>query len=56
MWTVTHLSTALHRVVTTTANQLARETGFVQRASKLTGAAFVQTLLFGWLNNPQATL
>lgn len=56
MWTVTHLSTTLHRVVTTTANQLAQETGFVQRASKLTGAAFVQTLLFGWLNNPQATL
>jgi hypothetical protein len=56
MWTVTHLSTTLQRIVTTTANQLARETGFVQRASKLTGAAFVQALLFGWLNNPQATL
>ena len=56
MWTVTQVSSTLQQVVTTTANQLARETGFVQRASKLTGAAFVQTLLFGWLNNPQATL
>ena len=56
MWTVTQVSQALQHLVTTTANQLARETGFVQRASKLTGAAFVQTLLFGWLNNPQATL
>ncbi len=46
----------MHRVVTPTANHLARETGFVQRASKLTGAAFIQTLLFGWLNTPQATL
>lgn len=56
MWTVTQVSSTLQQVVTTTANQLARETGFVQRASKLTGATFVQTLLFGWLNNPQATL
>lgn len=56
MWTVTQVSTTLQHLVTTTANQIARETGFVQRTSKLTGAAFVQTLLFGWLNNPQATL
>lgn len=56
MWTVTQVSTTLQHLVTTTANQLARETGFVHRASKLTGAAFVQTLLFGWLNYPQATL
>jgi hypothetical protein len=56
MWTVTQVSHTLQQLVTTTANQLARETGFVQRASKLNGAAFVQTLLFGWLNNPQATL
>ena len=56
MWTVTQVSQTVQHLVTTTANQLARETGFVQRASKLTGAAFVQTLLFGWLNNPQATL
>ena len=56
MWTVAQVSSTLQQVVTTTANQLARETGFVQRASKLTGTAFVQTLLFGWLNNLQATL
>src|SRR5215469_16002422 len=56
MWTVTQLGTVLQTLFTTTATTLARETGFVQRASKLTGAAFVQALLFGWLNNPQATL
>lgn len=56
MRSVTHLSKGLQTLLTTTANTLARETGFVQRASKLTGAAFVQTLLFGWLNNPQAPL
>lgn len=56
MWTVTHLGTRLQTLLTTTADALARDTGFVQRTSKLSGAHFVQALLFGWLNNPQATL
>lgn len=38
------------------ANRLSRETGFVQRQSKLTGACFVQTLVLGWLANPTASL
>jgi hypothetical protein len=37
------------------ANTLARQTGFVQRESKLTGERFVQTLVSAWLNNPQVT-
>jgi DDE family transposase len=37
------------------ANAIARETGFVQRASKLTGERFVQTLVLAWLKDPQAT-
>ena len=36
------------------ANAIARQTGFVQRASKLTGERFVQTLVLGWLKEPQA--
>lgn len=56
MWTIAQVSTALQTLLTTTANTLAHETTFVQRTSKLTGASFVQALLFGWLNNPQATL
>jgi hypothetical protein len=47
---------ALPIVFTSTANAAADRTGFVQRASKLTGAAFVQAVTFGWLANPQATL
>jgi hypothetical protein len=43
-------------VLTSTANQVACETGFVQRASKLTEAHFAQALVLGWLNNPVATL
>lgn len=38
------------------AERAARATGFVQRASKLSGARFVQTLVFGWLAQPQARL
>jgi hypothetical protein len=56
MWTVTQVTTTVQTLLTTTANRLARETGFVRRASKLTGAHFVQALVFGWLNNPNATL
>src|SRR5262249_52528130 len=39
-----------------TAEQLARQTGFVRRTSKLTGAVFAQTVVFTWLADPQATL
>jgi len=56
MTTVSQLTQALQEVFTTTADALARRTGFVQRASKLTGALFAQTLVFGWLANPQASL
>jgi len=47
---------ALQILFTNVANAAADRTGFVQRTSKLTGAAFVQGLTFGWLANPQATL
>jgi len=56
MTTVADLTQALQALFTTTADHLARRTGFVQRTSKLTGAAFVQALVFGWLANPQASV
>lgn len=56
MTTVAHLAETLQTVLTTTANSAARATGFVQRQSKLTGAAFVQALVFAWLANPQASI
>jgi Transposase DDE domain len=37
------------------ADRLAKETGFVQRQSPITGAAFAQTLVFGFLNEPAAS-
>jgi hypothetical protein len=36
------------------AECLAQATGFVQRHSKITGSAFAQTLVFGFLNQPEA--
>jgi len=56
MTTVADVTQALQALFTTTADHLARRSGFVQRASKLTGAAFVQALVFGWLANPQASV
>jgi hypothetical protein len=35
---------------------LARETGWQQRELKLSGADFVQTLIFGWLQEPEISL
>lgn len=37
------------------AEQWARSTGFVQRCSKISGSAFAQTLVFGFLNQPEAS-
>lgn len=38
------------------ANTLAQQTGFVQRRRQISGADFVQGLVFGWLHQPQASL
>jgi hypothetical protein len=56
METVPQVSAALRAVLTTTAEQAAWATGFVQRDSPLTGARFVQTLVFGFLRQPHASL
>jgi hypothetical protein len=56
MHSVPSLPTGLRTVLTTVADAAARPTGFVQRSSKLTGALFAQTLVFGWLHQPHASL
>lgn len=56
---MTDISTLAPKIQTffnQTANQAARVTGFVERASKLTGALFLQTLTFGFLGDPEASL
>jgi hypothetical protein len=55
MRTITQVTNAMQAVLTTGANLAAAKNAFVQRVSKLTGAGFVQTLVFGFLANPRAT-
>lgn len=56
MATVPQVAEALQTVLTAEADQAARQTRFVKRESKMGGAEFAQTLTFGWLANPEATL
>jgi Transposase DDE domain len=56
MATIPQVAHAMREILTTTADDAARTTHFVQRQSRLGGATFSQTLVFGFLSNPQATL
>src|SRR5215471_4790723 len=56
MTTIPQVARAMRETLTTTADEAARATRFVQRTSPLGGATFSQTLVFGFLGNPQATL
>ena len=56
MTIIDQVADALQDVFGEVAQRLARETRFVQRESKLGGAHFVQTLVFTYLANPNATL
>jgi hypothetical protein len=56
MTTIPQLVEILQELLTSVADRIARETGFERRESKLGGAEFSQTLVFGWLANPEATL
>ena len=54
--TIASVVGALRSVFSGSADVIARQTKFRVRESKLTGSVFVQTLVFGWLSNPKATL
>src|SRR5919199_251491 len=47
---------ALQTVFTTVATTAARTSGFIRRQRQVTGAGFVQALVFGFLANPRASL
>jgi len=62
---LSRIAQAMQTVLTIIADNISRETGFVKRLRKLSGpvcvhrtgrSKFVQTLVFGWLSNPDATL
>lgn len=56
MTTIPQVGQSMQVILNETADQIGRASGFVQRQSKLGGADLVQTLVFGWLANSQASL
>ena len=54
--TIPQVARTMREILTTTADEAGRATRFVQRTSPLGGATFSQTLVFGFLGNPQASL
>src|SRR5947209_15231241 len=56
MNTITHVAETVQRIIGEEAEQLAREVGFLKRKRVLSGADFVQSLILGWLQEPEITL
>lgn len=55
MTTITDFPEKVQELLTSVANALARECGFIQRQRQLTGAGFAQALILGSLLSPNAT-
>ena len=45
----------MQTLLETVADEAAIDTGLVKRKRKLTGSALAQILIFGWLENPEAS-
>jgi len=56
MTSAADLAQTLQTLLTSTADHIAAQTGCIRRCRKLTGASLVQTLVLGWLHQPEATL
>lgn len=56
MISVTQMEDILTTSLQTQMEELARQTGFIQRSRKMTGADFVQIMAFGSLSEPNGTL
>lgn len=56
MPTVTHLATELQTLFQTQAEALGQDTHLIQRQRVFSAPLLAQTLVFGWLQNPSATL
>jgi hypothetical protein len=56
MSTIPQVGQSMQVILNETADQIGRASGFVQRQSKVDAAELVQTLVFGWPANPQASL
>lgn len=56
MESVSQVEQSLKHILEERANALARETGCIERQRKFSGADLLQTLVFGWLSHPDASL
>jgi hypothetical protein len=56
MLVLTDLAATLQTLLTDEAEDAARDTGCVRRQRAFSGATFVQTLVFGWLQQPRAPI
>lgn len=56
MTTITQLAKNWQVVMTEKAEEWAKRTGFVVKPQKITGARFAQTLVWGWLHEPDMRL
>jgi hypothetical protein len=54
--TIESLASTLQTLFTTGAAQAAQESNMIRRHRKISGAEFVQSLVFGWLDDPKATI
>ena len=53
---ISQVAKGMNSLLINRAEALGIKTKFVKRTSKLNGSAFVQTLVFGWMANPNASL
>ena len=56
MNSVTQCAETIQQIIDEEVEQLAREVGFIQRLRVLSGADFVQSLILGWLQEPEIAL
>src|SRR6266699_3536043 len=56
MTSIAQVESALSQILTERANVLAKETGAIRRVRKFEGADLLQTLVFGWMQHPDASL
>jgi hypothetical protein len=56
MMSVSQVEHSLKQILEERANVLARQTGCIERQRKFSGADLLQTLVFGWLSHPDASL
>src|SRR6266516_1938734 len=56
MCSLSHIAQTLQKLLNERVETLAKETGFIPRVRAFTGADFAQTLIFGWLQEPEVTI